>query len=165
MTNINYCHTVDPYLVFARSTTPATAPTARRKVLLSEDIISEADLRRTEYYGDFARQRGLAHGLFASSPLSGDAMATLSSYRPEGMAPFGEEDRRATISLIPHLWRALELRQRLRTRHQSMAGLGALDALPQGVGVADGDSRVTFANAAARRLAEAAHEGLRLVRQ
>lgn len=157
----SYYQAIDPYLAMAR----APVSVGKGFGILGQQVVDQRAYRRSEFYADFGRNLGLGHVLGAHNRLSGSALATLALYRPETMAPFEEAERRMVAALAPHLWRALELRQRLRPRLDAMAaGLGALDALPQAVVIADEDARVTFANAAAGRLAAAADGGLRLVR-
>ena len=155
-----YYRTIDPYLAVARAPLPVDA----RFGMLGQEVLDQRAYQRSEFYTDFGRALGLGHLLGARNQFSDGALATLGLYRPETMDPFGEAERRVAAALVPHLWRALELRQRLRPRLDAMAALGALDTLAQAVIVVDAASRVTFANAAAARLADAADGGLRLVR-
>ena len=151
---------LDPYLAATRAAIPADV----RLGALGGEVVDQRAYRRSEYYADFGRGLGLDCLLGASNRSSDGALATLALFRPETMAPFGEAERRVLQALTPHLWRALGLQRRLRPRFDAVAALGALDALAQAVVVVDEASRVTFANAAAARLADAADGGLRLVR-
>jgi DNA-binding CsgD family transcriptional regulator len=157
---VEYYHKLDPHLAAALA--PPT-PEARRGILGHEFMDLRA-YRRSEFYSDFGRRVGIAHTLGASTRLEDGAPARLGLFRPETMESFGAAERRLLAALMPHFWRALELSWLRPPLDAAAAGLGVLDALARALVVVDEASRVSFANAAAVRLADTADGGLRLMR-
>jgi DNA-binding CsgD family transcriptional regulator len=97
--------------------------------------------------------------LTASIRLGPDSLASVGVSRRHGPR-FGETERRRIASLLPHLKRALKMRERLGRAGSPGIGFDALDALAIGTAVCDGRGRVRFANSAAEAAASA---GLGLV--
>ncbi len=97
--------------------------------------------------------------------LLGDAepIGALALQRGAGAGPFPEDGVRALEGLLPHLSRALELRERLeRADRRARMAESALDRLALGVGETDAAGRLLFLNLALEALLEA-QDGLHLV--
>jgi DNA-binding CsgD family transcriptional regulator len=148
---------IDPYLAAAQVMLPAEAHLG----IPGQEILNQRVSWHSESYTN--SRHGLGHLLDARTRFSDGVQAAFGLYRPETMAPFGEKERRIAAALLPHLWRALELQRRLHSCAE-VAAPGTLDALAQAMVIVDAASRVTFANIAAVRMAEAADGGLRFVR-
>ena len=121
----------------------------------SDDIIGDAEFRESLIYQDFCRFTGCFYVLGALLSIGGPhgAWGVLGVHRtePEGLFP-AEEKRRCAV-LVPHLKRALQLRERLRGIDiQYRAMHEALERLAVGVMVVAEDGRLLFANAVADKL-------------
>jgi DNA-binding NarL/FixJ family response regulator len=80
--------------------------------------------------------------------LDAETAATIAFTRDAAAGSFEERDRRTLQTLMPHLQRAYQLRNRLNP-DASRLGAGALNALSMAVIVVDGNMHVKHANAAA----------------
>ncbi len=125
-------------------------------------LISDADLKRTEFYNDFLRRTDMFYGLGGVADRDGSRLAVFGIQRPFRAADFTDLQTRMIGHLMPHLRRALRV-------HHVLAGLAAqrmmledtLDLVPRPILVVDGDGRIIFANAAGRRVLESG-DGLKL---
>jgi PAS domain-containing protein len=118
----------------------------------------------SEFYNDWGAPFGVCHVVGAVVPLDARATGTLglALERPCAAEAFTEADRQRLNVVLPHLQRAVQLRQRLsHLEAQAEVGFAALDALSLGVVVAAADGAIVFANTAAEVLARR-DEGLRL---
>ncbi len=129
---------------------------------VGDELVSHTELKKTEYYGDFARHFDVVRLLVAGLQVDGPLISSLSIIRPERAASFDVENRSLVAILLPHLRRALKL-----DRH--IAGLAlekdgaeeSLDRLPFAVVVLDSAGRVVFANQPAAAIL-ARDDGLRV---
>jgi DNA-binding CsgD family transcriptional regulator len=122
-------------------------------VNIGDTLISHADLRKTEYYSDFARRFEIVRCLGATLDVHGPFASTLSVMRNERAQPFGTEDRDLVLLLVPHLRRVLRIDQQIgELRAGRAAAEEALDRLHQPVVLLTPSGRPSFANAAAREL-------------
>jgi hypothetical protein len=151
-----YYHKLDPWAARA-------GHRPRLQALLGPELVPQRVVLASGFYNDWGVLFGICHVVGAVMPLDARAMATLgiALERPEAVAAFTEADRRRLNVVLPHLQRAVQLRQRLgHLEAQAQAGFAALDALPLGVVVA-ADGGIVFANTAAEALARR-DDGLRL---
>jgi DNA-binding CsgD family transcriptional regulator len=89
-------------------------------------------------------------------------MMVMAVHRPHDAPAFMDVERQRLNVLLPHLQRALQLRQRLGVLEaQAQTGFAVLDALALGVVVVAANGAIVFANAAAETLTRS-DEGLRL---
>jgi DNA-binding NarL/FixJ family response regulator len=78
-------------------------------------------------------------------------------------APFGTRERATLSSLLPHVRRALQLRQKLqRANFDARLGYAVFDALPGAAVVVDSDCNVLFANSSATKMFTLRDRPLRL---
>jgi DNA-binding NarL/FixJ family response regulator len=156
---LTYYHRLDPYR--ERGARLTDGPLFNRARVATE-IIPTAELRRTEYYHDYARPNGRHHMMGALLELA--APTPLGLHRDAAAGPFTEAERRSLEALVPHLRRALQLKRRFEagSAAQEMRS-AALDALSVPVFVVDAAMRVPYANAAATTLAAGSRSGLRMV--
>lgn len=122
-------------------------------IVTSEQLVPFDELRRTEYYADFARHYDLVRNVGVGVATVPGLATTLSVLRPEFAAPFGEEERRLVAVLQPHLRTAFATHRQLIAAESRAHYLEAtLERLSAAVLVLDAGGRVVFANAAARDL-------------
>lgn len=123
-------------------------------VLVIDDLVDRHLYHRSRFYLEFAKPNGQEHMLLG---LVGDREKTIVGFFRENK-PFGTEERTILSHLLPHLKRALQLRQKLhRSEFDVRLGFAAFEALPGSAVVVDGDCNVLFANASATRCL--AHRG------
>jgi len=149
---------VDPWTTRAA----ALAVKGRARVLVhGELLVSDDEFLRSEFWNDFARPLRMRYVVGTVAPLGPAGMMPIGLHRPPGRPNFTADERRMLEAIVPHLARALQLRHRLGLA--ASPALGALDALPMGVLVLDGEGTVLVANRAAEALARE-RSPLRLVR-
>ncbi len=123
------------------------------KLLTSQDIITDEEFERTEIYNDFCRHLDLFYVVGSVFPVGPDTMAGLGIHRPRNAGPFGEADKAAVSLFLPHLQRALQIRERLRAANiERQATLEGLERSATATLVVSRDGRVLYANALAERL-------------
>jgi hypothetical protein len=152
-----YYYALDPY-----ATTAARRP--QMTALLGQELVPPQVVQASEYYHDYGVPFGVCHVMGATALLHTDASALLviATHRPHDAQPFTDVERQRLNILLPHLQRAVQLRQRLGLLEtQVQTSFAALDTLSLGVVVVAADSAIVFANAAAEALARG-DEGLRL---
>jgi DNA-binding NarL/FixJ family response regulator len=156
---LTYYYQLDPYR--ERGARLTDGPLFNRARVATE-LIPTSELRRTEYYRDYARPNGRHHMMGALLDLA--APTPLGLHRDAAAGPFTEAERRALDALVPHLRRALQLKRRFEAgaAAQEMRS-AALEAISVPVFVVDAGTRVLHANAAAAALAAGPQAGLRMV--
>lgn len=141
----HYSH-IDPIRA-AMARVPATQDW-QSAVLLSEDLVEADAYHRTEFFQDFARPNGQDHMLLGAV---GDRDGTIMGFFRDGMS-FGHDEKSKLARLLPHMQRALQLRQRLREAELcARVGYSAFEALPGSAVVVDAELNILFANSAAAR--------------
>ncbi len=137
---------------------PVAAEAMRRQVfnraVLGSDLVDDGTLRRSAIYNEFLRPDLKAfHLLGGELPLPHGELVVFGTHRPEEARPFVHADARRLDRLLPHLRRALEMRQTLHLAEARARSLqGALDMLPCGAVIVASDGRITHANAIAERM-------------
>jgi DNA-binding CsgD family transcriptional regulator len=132
----------------------------RDAVLGSDDIISDAEFRESLIYQDHCRTIGCFYVLGALLSVGGpnQAFAVFGVHRDEKAGVFPAETKRLGTILLPHLRRALQLRERLGPLDiQRRAMSDALEGLAIGVMVVADTGLVLFSNAVAERLLRSDH--------
>ncbi len=116
-------------------------------------MLSDAELRRTEFYQDHLRPQGLFYAMGGPVERSRTRMAVFGiqgSYENGVFAPGAEALAR---NLVPHLRRAYRMQEALdAVRHEGMVFEAALHLLPQPVLVVESDARLLYANTAGAQL-------------
>jgi hypothetical protein len=123
----------------------AAARRPQMATLLGEELelVPSQVMRTSEYYHDYGVPFGVCHVMGATTPLRPDASALLviAVHRPHDAQPFTDVERQRLDVLLPHLQRAVQLRQRLGLLEtQVQTGFAALDTLSLGVVVVAADS-------------------------
>ena len=113
----------------------------------SQDLIADAEYERTGFYQEWNRRLDIYHMVGAVFPIDRNTMGVLGIHRPKRAGAYAQEDRRRVARFLPHLNRALRLRQRLeQTAIAQTASLDALERLDTAVFVLDGECRVLHSN-------------------
>lgn len=84
-------------------------------ILGSEDMISDEEYERTELYNDYSRYAGIFYVLGAVTKIGGPggALGAFGIHRSRREGLFSPEEKQRAAILLPHLNRALQLRERL----------------------------------------------------
>ena len=129
----------------------------RPGVLHGLELIDASTLERSEIYADWYSKVGIERAMAGLFPMSGDlGVVTMNRGRRE--KEFDDEDKARLGLLIPHLQRAVHIRQRLAVaEQQNSLSFAVLERLGIGVMVLERTARVLFANAIARRVMQAAN--------
>jgi DNA-binding CsgD family transcriptional regulator/PAS domain-containing protein len=124
-------------------------------ILGSDDVISDAEYERTEIYQDYNRHLGTFYVLGTVTKIGGpgDAVGAFGVHRSRQEGLFSAEEKHRATLLLPHLKRALQLRERLgRMDIQSHAMVQALEIASVAVLLAADNGGVLFANVAAEAI-------------
>jgi DNA-binding NarL/FixJ family response regulator len=116
------------------------------KVFLDEELTDSSHYRRSEFFHNFVKPDGQDHMIVG---IVGDHDRSIVGFYRQGVA-FGVRERATLSTLLPHVRRALQLRQRLhRSNLDPKVGYAAFDALPGAAILVDADCNVLFANSSA----------------
>ncbi|MBI4937424.1 MAG: helix-turn-helix transcriptional regulator [Nitrosomonadales bacterium] len=130
-------------------------------IVLGQELISTNAVLRTEWT-DYLRMTEIIHCLGAHFVIEGDLLGLVGAHRPHGRKSFDEQDKQKMALLVPHIQRALQLRERLAMDGQrSTLTLDVLDGLAVGVVLVASDCRILFANQTAE-LALCAQHGFKV---
>ena len=114
------------------------------------------ELAGSEFYEQWMKPQGLAPvwpAILSIMAESGEMVAGLSVYRWEGDGPFSEAEMRRADALVSHFHRAFRMRMLLDAAHHARVPVAdALDRLPLGMLVLDGNRHVLIENASAARV-------------
>jgi DNA-binding CsgD family transcriptional regulator/PAS domain-containing protein len=78
------------------------------RVMSGDEIISDSDLRRSDFYRGFLRPRGLLHRLCGVVAKRGYGAHLLSAYRAEDQAAFGSHEKAELEFLLDHITLSLQ---------------------------------------------------------
>lgn len=118
-------------------------------ILSTENILPTAAFRKTVFYNDWGKKNHVTHALGGAVTIRGSAMCFLAVNRGDLQPSFQDKERQLLQSLMPHLRRAIDLRDRLALIDEREWVLETL-AFPLIHVAADGS--VLWANAAAERM-------------
>jgi DNA-binding CsgD family transcriptional regulator len=140
---VEHYHALDEW---ANRAMPLVPDVAR----LGDELMSFTELRNSEFC-EWLRRLDVFHLVGAVITVDGDSAGILGVHRKS--RPFDEKGKRRVDLLIPHLRRALQVRNTfLKQRLQRDAALEGLDRLATAALLLDGEARVLFANRAAEAL-------------
>ena len=121
------------------------------QVVLGEELISTSEVLRTEW-SDWLHATGCLHVLGVQFPIEGNVFGAIGIHRTRAEGSLEEADRQRMIRLLPHLQRAMRIRERLRAAEQAAGVAGsATGRMGVGIVVVDAERRILFINAAAER--------------
>ncbi|EHR71581.1 DNA-binding protein with HTH domain [Burkholderiales bacterium JOSHI_001] len=132
------------------------------RVMTGDELISHADLRRTDFYRGFLQPRGLLHLLCGVVDRRPRCAHVLAAYRAETQAPFGAREKAELVGLLDHVTLSLQSQWRWQEANdlaQALLGLSDHDANPTILVTTDGEP--IYSNPAARLLLER-RQGLQL---
>lgn len=133
-------------------------------VLTGEEMCSDEEFLRSEYYNDFLRPLDVRYSIRAVLTCEPEPLSYISAGRSHDAKPFGDPQKRKLAALVPHLTQAIRIQERLETlQARRRAVSGALERLPLAVYFLDARGRVVEMNLAGRKLVEA-KDGLMLER-
>jgi DNA-binding CsgD family transcriptional regulator/PAS domain-containing protein len=137
---------LDPWFAAAARRGLAPSPQA----FVGEHLVPLGQLRRSEFYEDFAKRFDMIRPLTIAS--ADPYLFAVSVLRGERGKAWSEEDVQFVASLETHVRRAAEIHVRLHASDARSAALeDAFDRLTVGMVVLDGAGRVLFANRTARQ--------------
>jgi DNA-binding CsgD family transcriptional regulator/PAS domain-containing protein len=150
-------HGFDPdevrnYYVERRDVTDLWATRARLqpvipKIGFSQELCTDQELLRSDYYNEILRQFDIFFGLFGVIRKTGSQVANVSIYRPKKMKTFAQNEAELLDLVLPHLCSAVTLRDnfsQLDLRARSLEA--ALDLILLGVVFLLPDGKIVFAN-------------------
>lgn len=147
--------TRNPWFLSSRNYVPG-------RVMTGNELISNGDLRRTDFYRGFLHPRGLLHLLCGVVDHRARGAHFVSVYRAEDQAPFDARARSELGLLLDHITLSLECNWRWQEAHdlaRAMLTLTDHDAHPAILVTAD--SEALHCNPSAEQLLER-RQGLRL---
>jgi DNA-binding CsgD family transcriptional regulator len=135
-----------------RSVANASVPPMRATIFT--DLISEREWERSEVWNDWVKHSvGAFYCLAGKFLLPGQRFGYIGIHRPHGAKDFTTKDAAVLQALLPHLRRALLVRESLTEANSArLRALEALDALAIGVIFVDSGCRMIHANAAAEAI-------------
>lgn len=154
-----YYHSIDPYTSRARRDFAEERSGHLGRARIGAEIVAEDAFLRSEYYVDFARRHARRHML---GGMVGVGQANpIGLFRDDASQPFGAHDVRLLEILLPHLQRALELRERLGlVAEDAWLTRAALDSVTVGMAIVDAGLKLHFLNEAGRRHLDQGASGL-----
>jgi DNA-binding CsgD family transcriptional regulator len=150
------------YHTYQHTTTPFVNQPAD-KVFTVDDLMSEAEWRKSPYYIHWCQPYQVFHvmGADISTPESGKLRFRLT--RPEHVAGFSQEERQLCEALLPHLRRALHMHNLLdRSESLGMLYSKAIGRLSVATIVLDETGKVLDQNLIAQEILDSG-DGLKLV--
>lgn len=123
------------------------------RIVASKDLISDQELERSEFYNGWCRSVRIHYLVGAILPVANGEIAAIGIHRPRGSENYDERDTARVAQFLPHLQRALQIRQRLTDPAlERQAGLEAMERTATATLVATREGRVLYANQEAERL-------------
>jgi DNA-binding CsgD family transcriptional regulator len=125
-------------------------------VVVGDQLVTHADVRRTRFYNDFGRHHDVVRCIVGTIEAERDAVSVLSVNRSDAGQPFDRQEAALLRALMPHLHRAVQLHRRLAEAEALADGsTAALDRLAHGIILVDAMGRVMFANRTADEIVRA----------
>jgi DNA-binding CsgD family transcriptional regulator len=118
----------------------------RRSIVLTQDLVSDTELLRFEYYQDFLQRQNIFYGAGGLVAVDSTAVGLIHVMRTRRTGPFGQEDSNRLEFLLPHLRRAIRLHGLANALLQAEQ---SLNRSAMGVILIRG-GQIEFASAAAR---------------
>ena len=133
--------------------TPALNHLPLSEVRSDEQVISQAEQRKTELYNDYIIPQDKVHALGSLLVKDGSHTLLFAAQRGKRAGAFGEEQARLMGILAPHVTRAVQVHRRISSLTvEKEWALGALDQLRMGVILTNRSGAPLFVNQAAEQL-------------
>lgn len=132
------------------------------RVMTGDELISQADLRRTDFYRGCLKPRGLLHLLCGVVDQRQQGAHLVAAYRAESQQPFSDRERAELAELLSHITLSMQFHWRWQEANDLVRALLALsdhEAHPVILVAAGGEP--LYCNIAAKRLLDN-QVGLRL---
>ncbi len=149
-------HTIDPYwgkrydeYYVGRNPwlTPARPLMRPGWIFGGEEMVSDTELQKTEFYNDFLKPQDQFYVFGGVVTLEASVSSLLSGIRSKKGGPVQEVDRACARELIPHLQTALRLQQRIAGMDLRLeCASSALDYVPGCLIVTDSSGRIVHMN-------------------
>jgi DNA-binding CsgD family transcriptional regulator len=137
-----YFVTINPWLV--------SHPFRRRVVAVSEQILSDRDLVRTEFYNDFLRPQDWFYSCGVLTARDRGTTSEISAIRPRRAGSFTSNEVALFEYLAPHLQCAVRIHNRIAGLESGLnTAIGVLDRFPTGIVAVNSDAKVILTNRAA----------------
>jgi DNA-binding CsgD family transcriptional regulator/PAS domain-containing protein len=122
-------------------------------VQLGQELVADAELRKTRFYQEWLEPQGLLHRLSAVLIREDANLCYFATLRGSNDPPFGFEEIRLCRTLAPHLRSAVQMRGQLAMLEvERNAALEVLDRLPTAVVLCDQSGTPVIVNGAAREI-------------
>ncbi len=121
------------------------------RVVLSDEVVPLASLKPTLFYDEVLRPQDVAHNVMIALAMRDDFCVAFNLCRSARQGQLTAEQQDSVSQLVPHLRRAIGLGFRMDGYRALQSGqFRVLDHLAAGVVLLDSQSRLLYANAAAR---------------
>lgn len=121
------------------------------RVVLSDEVVPLASLKPTLFYDEVLRPQDVAHNVMIALAMRDDFCVAFNLCRSARQGQLTAEQQESVSQLVPHLRRAIGLGFRIDGYRALQSGqFRVLDHLAAGVVLLDSQSRLLYANAAAR---------------
>jgi DNA-binding CsgD family transcriptional regulator/PAS domain-containing protein len=136
----------NPWFLSSEAFTPG-------RVMTGNELLSNRDLLRTDFYRGLLKPHGLFHCLYGVAARRGPLVHYISLHRAEAEPPYGEREKTVLRAVLAHLSLALENRWRLRQSEDlTRVMMGVVDRHPHPSLLVDADSRIVHCNRSAAAL-------------
>lgn len=120
------------------------------RAMIGSQVVEDRVLERSLIYNEFLRPQKIHHLAGAILPLDDGHFAVVGIHRPRDARAYEPKDIHRLELLLPHLQRALEIRQRLRQAEAiNQSGTAAFDRLSLGVILMGPTGKLLHVNTAA----------------
>jgi DNA-binding CsgD family transcriptional regulator len=122
-------------------------------VVCGEEILADSDMVRTDFYSSYLAPQNLLHGLCGVITRDGRDAYLVNLLRPPEATAFDRKDKAVLTDLLPHLKRAVKVRDRVvrdRLARESLAEI--MDFLPLAFLLVGRNGRVELQNRVAKEM-------------
>lgn len=117
------------------------------RVLTGDELVSNRDLVRTDFFRELLAPRGLLHCITGVAVRRGPVMHFVSVHRSPEQAPFGEREKSSLRTVVAHMSLALNARWRLRESGDlTKVMMGVIDRYPHPCLLTDSEGRMVHGN-------------------
>jgi DNA-binding CsgD family transcriptional regulator len=123
------------------------------KLYTSKELIADKALEETEFHQDWVRRLDIFYVVGSTFQIAEGQIGIYGTHRPRGRGNYEQGEVRPILEFVPHLRRALQIRQRLGEPHiERDAGLEGLQRTGTAILVVGEGDRLLYANAQAEAL-------------
>ncbi len=119
----------------------------------SKDFVDDMEFQETEFYRDWCRHLDVFYVVGAVFPAGPGKLGVVGIHRPRSAGSYDEEDKYLVSRFLPHLQRALRIRDQLaRAAVQRSVSIDTLDRCDTAVLLVAADGLIVYANRHAEAL-------------